>query len=372
MNNITALPDLQIGNIRINPPVIQGGMGVLVSGPGLVSAVSNAGALGILAAVGAGEDCEDRSLNYADRSSEGLRQMIAKTRSMTSNPFGINIMCVLSNYVELVRTAIEEKISVIISGAGLPLSLPSLAVGSETALVPVVSTARAADLICRTWKRRYDRLPDAIIVEGSKAGGHLGFSRDEIDSAPPELIDIVKDVIKVVKPYQVEGKATIPVIAAGGVFDGKDIATFMNVGAAGVQMGTRFVCTDECDASIEYKNSYVNCSEDDITIVQSPVGLPLRVVRNDFIKRIQAGGKDDFYCRYQCLRTCDPSKSSYCIADALKNAFDGNMNKGFTTCGANAYRINKIVPVRELLNELAEGCLEHLNPSLVESDLCTS
>ncbi len=361
MEKITALPDLVIGDIHINPPIIQGGMGVLVSGPNLASAVSREGALGVLAAVGAGEDGPDRNMRYADRSAAGLREMIRHTRTMTTNPIAVNIMCALSNYDELVQAADAEGISVIISGAGLPLRLPALVKNPVVKLVPVVSSGRAADIICRTWKRKHNRLPDAVIVEGTAAGGHLGFDLESIKTSPPSLKSLVQEVLQAVHEYREEDGRAIPVIAAGGVFSGTDIAEFLSMGASGVQMGTRFVCTDECDASLEYKNSYINCTEDDIIIIKSPVQLPLRVIRNPFVDKIINGGKSEFRCQYHCLSTCEPEKSSYCIANALKNASLGHMDEGFTTCGANAHRIDRIVPVRELLNELVNECLESLN-----------
>jgi NAD(P)H-dependent flavin oxidoreductase YrpB (nitropropane dioxygenase family) len=338
-------------------------MGVRVSGSRLASAVSNEGAFGVVASVGTGEEWPDRTLNYAARSYVSLRDMLQRTKSLTPNPFGVNIMCALTNYDDLVKAADEEEVAAIISGAGLPLRLPALVKHRNIKLIPIVSSGRAADLICRAWLRKHNRLPDAIVVEGHLAGGHLGFSLDNVVTSPASLESIVQDVLKVAASHTKNNGAMIPVIAAGGVFDGRDIARFLNLGANGVQMGTRFVCTDECDASPQYKEAYLKCRKEDILVIQSPVKLPLRVIRNSFVDRLQNGTKVPFRCPYHCLSTCEPDQSPFCIAEALVNAYRGDMSAGFATCGANAYRVDRIVSVRELIRELADECRLHLEPT---------
>lgn len=363
MKDVTSLPDLIIGDLRINPPIIQGGMGVRVSGSRLASAVSNEGALGVVASVGTGEEWPDRSLSYTARSYVSLRDMLQQTKSLTSNPIAVNIMCALTNYQDLVKAADEEEVAVIISGAGLPLKLPALVKHRSIKLIPIVSSGRAADLICRAWARKHNRLPDALVVEGSLAGGHLGFSMDDAVTSHIPLESIVLDVLSVTARYAKEHGVSIPVIAAGGVFNGSDIARFLNLGASGVQMATRFVCTHECDASLQYKEAYLNCRKEDILIIPSPLKLPLRVIRNSFVDRILGGEKVKFSCQYKCLATCEPDKSPYCIAQALVNSYRGNMREGFATCGANAYRVDRIVSVRELIQELVDECRLHLEPT---------
>ncbi|MPM24817.1 hypothetical protein SDC9_71303 [bioreactor metagenome] len=356
MNQTIELPDLVIGELHINPPIIQGGMGVLVSSSRLAAAVSNEGALGVVAAVGAGEDSDLKDLSYREWSMQGLRKILRKARTLTSNPIAVNVMCALSNYDDLVRSAAAEKVAAIISGAGLPLKLPELVPAADIKLIPVVSSARAAAIICRTWWKKYRRLPDALVVEGPSAGGHLGFSMQEISGPPIALESIVSSVLDYVRTVETEHNVRIPVIAAGGVFTGSDIARFLKLGAAGVQMGTRFVCTDECDASPLYKEAYLNCAREDIVIMESPVKLPLRVVRNAFVEKVLRGEKTAFRCHYHCLKNCRPETSPYCIANALKNAAAGRLSEGFVTCGSNAYRINHITSVKELIAELAVEC----------------
>ncbi|MFA5351599.1 MAG: nitronate monooxygenase family protein [Candidatus Omnitrophota bacterium] len=352
--------NLDIGDLRIELPIIQGGMGVRVSSYSLASAVSNEGALGVIAAVGLGEECGNEQRDYKMRSRAELTNIIRKTKSMTKNPFGVNIMCVLTNYDELVEAAQAESVDVIISGAGLPLRLPSLIKNNQTKLIPIVSSARAALIICSTWARRYKRLPDAIIVEGPLAGGHLGYSLAELaDENNFNLDKILSEVLVVTHAFE-NGKSHIPVIAAGGIFDGKDIARVMRLGASGVQMATRFVCTDECDVSLQYKEAYIAAEKEDIVVIKSPVGMPGRVIRNEFVKKVTEGEHISFGCEYQCLYTCETKKVNYCIAKALLNAYRGEMDKGFAMCGSNAYRIKKIVPVKDLIRELvteAEVCL---------------
>ncbi|MDP2830748.1 MAG: nitronate monooxygenase family protein [Candidatus Omnitrophota bacterium] len=348
----TEFKDLCIGDLKIRLPIIQGGMGVRVSNPSLVSAVSNEGALGVIAAVGLGEEVEFKELGYTQRSCASFTQSIRQTRQKTKNPFGVNIMCVLTNYEDLVNVAQNESVDVIISGAGLPLRLPALIKNTKTKLIPIVSSARAASIICSTWQRRYKRLPDALIVEGPLAGGHLGYSLAELeDKENVSLENILAKVVSVTQGFR-NGSTKIPGIAAGGIFDGKDIAKFIRLGADGVQMGTRFVCTHECDVAREYKEAYLAAKQEDIVVIKSPVGLPGRVIRNDFVKRIMRGERVDFNCEYHCLYTCDPKKVNYCIAKALLNASRGQMEKGFAMCGSNAYRLQKIVSVKELISEL--------------------
>ncbi len=344
---------LEIGDLKIDPPIIQGGMGVRVSGSKLVSAVSNEGALGVIASVGLGEECRDEKRDYKTRSRAEFTNIILDTRNMTKNPFGVNIMCALTNYDDLVDAAQQESVDVIISGAGLPLRLPSMIKNDKTKLVPIVSSARAAHIICTVWQRRYKRSPDAIVVEGPLAGGHLGYSIAELNDAVHFNLDkILKDVLAVVKLFEIKFKVKIPVIAAGGIFDRDDIERVLELGASGVQIATRFVCTHECDASIKYKEAYLNSRKEDIVIIKSPVGMPGRVIKNKFVERINNQEKIDFNCFYKCLVTCDPQKVNYCIAKALVNAYRGKLDDGFVMCGSNAYRIKKIISVKQLIAEL--------------------
>ena len=353
--------DLFIGDLKIEIPIVQGGMGVGVSVFGLASAVSNAGGLGVIASVGLDAEGDHIAGDYVARSRSALISAIRKTRAMTDKPFGVNIMCALTNYDDLVDATQQEGVDVIISGAGLPLKLPSLVKNTKTKLLPIVSSARAAGLICSVWQRRYKRLPDAIVVEGPLAGGHLGYSIEELkDSQHVYLEKILQEVVSIVRKFE-RNNLKIPVIAAGGIFDGKDIARVIRLGASGVQIATRFVCTHECDVALAYKEAYLSAKEEDIVIIQSPVGMPGRVISNDFVKNISKGERVDFGCTYLCLSTCDPKKVNYCIAKALVNASRGNMDKGFAMCGSNAYRINKIVSVKELFAELVEGARAVLN-----------
>lgn len=355
------LPDLIIGDLKINPPIFQGGMGVRVSATSLVSAVSKNGALGILASVGLGEEGLEH-LSYEERSREAFRQMIKEVQSRTLRPFGVNIMFALTNFDDLARVAFEENVAVIVSGAGLPLHLPSLATNDTTKLIPIVSSGRAAELICKTWLRRYDRLPDALVLEGPLAGGHLGFKFTElIADSMPLLEDLLSEVLVVVKRFESERKRKIPVIAGGGVFTGRDIARLLKRGASGVQMATRFVCTVECDAAEAYKKAYLECKAEDIVIILSPAGMPARVIKNRFVERIQSGERMKFNCPYRCLKTCDPYSANYCIAAALVSAYRGDLENGFVMSGANAWRNKKIYLVRDLIDEITAEAIDAYN-----------
>jgi NAD(P)H-dependent flavin oxidoreductase YrpB (nitropropane dioxygenase family) len=344
---------LKIGDLTASLPIIQGGMGVGISLSGLSAAVANQGGIGVIATAGIGMTESDFSTNFLESNIRALRDQIRKARELTSGIIGVNIMVALSNFSDMVKTAIEEKIDIIFSGAGLPLNLPQYLKGTHrTKLVPIVSSGKAARIISQKWRSDFGYIPDAIVVEGPMAGGHLGFKPDQIDNPDYSLENIIPDVLKQIKPIEEETGKTIPVIAGGGIYTGKDIYDIMALGAAGVQMGTRFVPTDECDASLEFKNCYINASKKDIGIIKSPVGLPGRVIMNDFIRNAMAGQKQPPRCPYHCIVTCDYKSSPYCIAAALLNAKKGKMKHGFAFAGQNAYRTTSIVSVKELVDTL--------------------
>lgn len=351
------LPDLIIGDIVINPPIIQGGMGVRVSKASLASAVSNEGALGVIASVGLGSE-EASETNYEFSSGQALVDEIKKAKELTTGYIGVNIMFALTNFESLANLAARAGADVIFSGAGLPLKLPEYVEGYQTKLVPIVSSARAARIVCTTWLKRYNRLPDAIVLEGALAGGHIGFNFTDIISGDHLTLEqMLYETKSIVSQYE-NGSRKIPLIAAGGVFTGKDISKMLKNGADGVQMATRFVCTKECDVSDEYKKAYILSTKDDIQVILSPVGMPARVIKNKFIERIEYGEKIKFRCPYRCLKTCDPNVVNYCIADSLVNSSKGCMEEGMVMCGANAYRVEKIVSVKDLISEINDEAIE--------------
>jgi NAD(P)H-dependent flavin oxidoreductase YrpB (nitropropane dioxygenase family) len=330
-------------------------MGVGISLSGLAVAVANEGGVGVISSAGLGLVYRHLSKDYLQANMLGLAEEIAKARKKTAGVIGVNIMVAMSNYADLVKTAIKEKIDIIFAGAGLPLDLPSfLTKDSKTNLVPIVSSGRAAKILCDKWLKNYGRLPDAIVVEGPKAGGHLGFKPEQIFDEEYSLDKLVEDVRSEIQPFEQEGNVRIPVIAAGGIYTGNDIYTIMKSGADAIQMGTRFVTTDECDASMEFKNSYITASESDIEIIKSPVGMPGRAIVNTFIDKVRNGLKHPLNCPFQCIKTCDVSSSPYCIISALFSAFKGNFEGGFAFAGSNAYRATKIQSVKELFAELKE------------------
>jgi nitronate monooxygenase len=346
------IPSLVIGDLKIPVPIIQGGMGVSVSKASLATAVSQAGGLGVIASVGLGEEIA-ASMHYEDRSCAALKSEIKKVKDK-GLPVGVNVMVALTNYGDLVTACAEAGADVLISGAGLPLRLPEYAGDSSMKLVPIVSSGRAAEIVCRSWEKKYLRFPDAIVVEGPLAGGHLGFKYEELlNGTVQNLETIVMETLIVAERYgQVAGRK-IPVIAAGGIFTGADIARFINMGASGVQMGTRFVATFECDVSEEYKQAFVDATLDDIALILSPVGLPARVLKTRFVQR-SLEQKQDFACYYKCLITCDADRANYCIADALLNSYRGRLDQGFPMCGQNVYRVKSIVSVSDLMQELIQ------------------
>ena len=350
-----SLPKLRIGNLVATLPIIQGGMGVGISLSGLASAVANQGGIGVIAVAGIGMQEPDSSKNYIEASVRALRNEIQKVKTLTKGIVGVNIMVALSNFYEMATVAINEGVDIIFAGAGLPLNLPSLISSSvKTKLVPIISSAKAANLITRRWFERYHYKPDAFVVEGPKAGGHLGFRLEQLTDANYQLENLVPEVVNEVKELEKTIDGTIPVIAAGGVYNGYDINRYLSLGASGVQMATRFVGTKECDASDSFKQAYIQCEEKDIVIINSPLGLPGRAIRNNFINNVEAGKKKPFSCPYHCIVTCNYKKSPYCIASALMQAKKGNLDNGFAFAGSNAYRVKEIVSVEHLINELRE------------------
>lgn len=350
---------LRIGNLVIAVPIVQGGMGVGISLSGMAAAVANEGGVGVISSAGLGLLYRKAGADYIDASIQGLKEEIRKAREKTVGVIGVNVMVAMSNFADMVKTAIAEKADIIFSGAGLPLDMPSyLKSDSTTKLVPIVSSGRAAKIICEKWKKEYNYLPDAIVVEGPKAGGHLGFKAEQISDENFSLEHLIPEVVATVKIFETEYNVTIPVIAAGGVYTGQNIRDIMNLGASGVQMGTRFVTTTECDASEAFKQTYINATEADIEIIKSPVGMPGRAIGNSFIDKVRLGYKQPIRCPFKCIRTCDVSSSPYCIITALFNAFKGNFENGYAFAGTNAYLAQKIISVKETFNDIKKEYLD--------------
>jgi nitronate monooxygenase len=350
------IPLLEIGGRKVK--LIQGGMGVGISGANLASAVANEGGLGVIASVGLNE-IGGYSGKYEESSARALGDEIKLARSKTNNKgaLGINILRALTNYESLVRTSADAGIDFIISGAGLPLDLPSyLGDNKKTKLIPIVSSARAAGIIIKTWKKRYDYALEGIIVEGPKAGGHLGFKPEQIFDSNCSLEKLIPEVVDVVRNYESERK--IPVVAAGGIYYGGDIKKFLELGASGVQMATRFVTTEECDADIRFKQAYIDCKKDDLVIIESPVGMPGRAIKNKFLQKVKDGKMHPVECPYYCLITCAQKDSPYCIARALVEARAGKFDNGFVFAGANAHLCKEIIPVRRVFEKLNQEYLE--------------
>lgn len=347
------MKSFNIGDLKISLPIIQGGMGVGVSLSGLAAAVANEGGIGVISAAGMGLVHKNSSKEYFAACLDGLRKEIRTAREKSKGIIGVNIMVALSDFADLVKTSIAEKVDVIFAGAGLPLDMPSfLTKDSVTKLVPIVSSARAFTLICNKWKQNFDYLPDAVVVEGPKAGGHLGYKENQLTDENHSLEHILVDVVAQAKKVEEETGKKIPVIAAGGLYTGEDIYKIMQLGADGVQLGSVFVTTEECDANISFKNTYINGHKEDIKIIKSPVGMPGRAFEGEFIERVKQGLTKPKTCPFNCIKTCNFTTSPYCIVVALYNAAKGNLKHGFVFAGANAYMAEKIMSVKETMLKL--------------------
>jgi len=343
----------KIGDLTIPIPIIQGGMGIGISLSGLASAVANMGGIGVISSVGIGLINSSAERNPRKRNIEAIRQEIRKARQATKGILGVNIMSVITDFSDMVKTSIEEGIDIIFSGAGMPLDLPRyLSKDSKTRLAPIVSSARAATILCRKWKQNFDYLPDALVVEGPKAGGHLGFKNSQLEDKNHSLEQLVSDVTEVSRQMKDEYNKDIPVIAAGGIYTGSDMYEIMKKGASGVQLGTRFVATEECDASKAFKDTFVQARSQDVRIIKSPVGMPGRTITNTFLDEAEAGQRRPTACKYNCIKSCNPKTTSYCIANALIAAYKGNLSDGFAFSGSNVDQVKGITTVPEVFREI--------------------
>ena len=348
------LKPLIIGDLKAEVPIIQGGMGVGISLSSLAGAVAKEGAIGIISAAQPGyKDEKSFGEHSAETNFEALKYHIKEAKRISNGGIiGVNVMRASRRYDEYIKCCIDGGADIIISGAGLPIELPALVAGSNVKFAPIVSSLKAIKVLFKMWDRRYKTVSDFVVIEGPKAGGHLGFTPEQLEKNDfSDYDEEVKKIIEYVKEFEEKYNKSIPVIFAGGVYDRSDIDHYMSLGCAGVQMATRFVATEECDADIKYKMAYVNAKKEDIVIVKSPVGMPGRAIRNDFIKLREKERENVTKC-YRCLDHCNPADTPYCITSALVRAVKGDVDNSLIFCGENAYRIDKIVTVKELIDEL--------------------
>ncbi|MBN2408556.1 MAG: nitronate monooxygenase [Candidatus Aminicenantes bacterium] len=351
------LPGLRIGDKTADIAIVQGGMGVGISLSNLASAVAREGGIGVIAANAIGMTEDDYYDDPLGANVRALRRELREARRKSDGLIGVNIMVAVDCFHRLLDVAVEEKADILFLGAGLPIKgIPVRAIReSNVQVVPIVSSGRAARLIFRSWEKHYGDIPDGVVVEGPRAGGHLGFKPEQIDHPDFELEWILPEVFQALGEFEARWNRSLPVIAAGGIFTGEDIYRFLQLGAKGVQLGTRFVATHECDADVRFKQAYLACREEDIIIIQSPVGLPGRAIRGPFLKAIARGEKKLFRCPSRCLQSCEAGKARYCISEALDSARKGDLENGFAFCGANAHRVEAIVPVKQLIAGLKQG-----------------
>ncbi len=345
---------LNIGGLIPKLPIIQGGMGICVSLSGLASAVANEGGIGVISAVGIGMLEPNYRKKFRESNKIALTKEIRKAREKSDGIIGVNIMMAITDFDEMLKIALDEKVDVVFIGAGLFLKKPEMPEGCTTKFVPKVSSARAARVIFNYWADKYNCVPDAVVVEGPMCGGHVGFKKNELLNVQKPLHELIEETVAIIKPFEERFNIEIPVIAAGGIYTGKDMYEIMEAGASAVKMGTRFVTTHECDVSDAFKQNYLRASAEDITLIDSPVGLPGRVITNPFVKKIQAGEMMPINCAWKCLKTCDYKKAPFCIASALFNAAQGNLDEGFSFAGSKAYLAERIMSVKETINQIMQ------------------
>lgn len=348
------LPNLKIGNLTAKYPIIQGGMGVGISLSSLAGAVAKAGGIGVISAAQPGWRDPEFARDPLSANLRALAFHIRRAKEISNGGIiGVNIMCALTHYEEYVRCCIENGADLIISGAGLPTDLPKYTAGSSIKLAPIVSPPRTAKVLLKLWDNHYHRVPDLVVIEGPAAGGHLGYSAETVEeTARRGYDDEIREILQIVHCYEEKYACTIPVVFAGGVYTHEDILHYLSLGCAGVQMATRFVVTEECDADPRYKQAYLNAKKEDITIMHSPVGMPGRAIRNPFLTEREQEREKISHC-YQCLKKCDKASIPYCITTALARAADGDTDNALLFCGENAWRLDHMTTVPELMAELA-------------------
>ena len=348
------MKNLKIGDKITRFPLIQGGMGVGISLGRLAGSVAKEGGIGIISTAQIGYRDPGFDKNPAEANARAIETEMKKARAISPDGIiGYNIMTALKEYAAHVKAAVKAGADIIICGAGLPTELPALTEGSSVKIAPIVSTDRSAKVILKYWDRKYRRTADLVVIEGPLAGGHLGFQKEELCSYTEESYgEEIKKIIGTVRTYGEKYQTRIPVVVAGGIYDSEDVKRVMALGADGVQVATRFVTTEECDADIRYKEAYINASEEDIQIVKSPVGMPGRAIMNSFMERVMGGEKIPHSPCHGCLAKCSPADIPYCITDGLIDAVKGNIEKGLLFCGAKAYKAEKIETVSEVIQAL--------------------
>jgi nitronate monooxygenase len=344
------LPKLKIRHFETKYPVIQAGMGVRVGNSTLAAETIKLGGAGTIASVGLG-DIEKSKRDFVNESNRVLIEEIRRAKELTNGqgPIGINVMFALSNYGETIKAAVKEGIDFILSGAGIPLPLPEYVGNANIALIPIISGARVLKILLSAWKRKYNRAPDAIIVEGPLCGGHLGFSLDQLEAPETCSLEIL---YKEVKDVLDEFGCDIPIIAAGKACSRADIEYNLQLGYDGVQIGTFFITTEEAGMDIKSKEVYINAKTEDVVVIKSPVGLPVRVLKTPLVERVLSGQREKFGCPYRCLRTCNPEKAPFCIAKALLATWSGDVENGLYMTGCNVEAMNKVIALKDFFNTL--------------------
>ena len=344
---------LKIGKKYTKLPLIQGGMGIGISLGGLAGAVAAEGGAGVISAaqIGFREPDFDEELFTANL--RAIHKEVEKARALSKEGvIGMNIMTAMNGYESYVREAVKAGMDFIVSGAGLPVDLPAYTEGSDTAIAPIVSTEKSASVILKYWDKKYKKIPDLLIVEGPKAGGHLGFTKEQLEFfTENKYKEEIGAILRLVKTYEEKYGEKIPVILAGGIDSREKAEEAFSIGADGIQVATRFVTTKECDAASEYKEAYVKAKKEDICIVKSPVGMPGRAIHNAFLEKVERGEKKLCKC-HKCLHRCNPGEIPYCITDALIQAAEGNVEDALIFCGANAWKISEIQTVSQVVREL--------------------
>lgn len=345
---------LDLNGLLFPVPILQGAMGIGFSLHGLASQVAIQGGGGLIASTEIGFRESDYDKRPLDANLRALKNELVLAFDSVKGypkrgPIGVNILASTKNYEAYVKAAINGGAEFLVSGGSLPLSLPSLVQGSNIKLIPVISSVRAAKILLKNWSKKYNRYPDAFILEGPGAGAHLGFKMGEVEEQRGAFYSAIGALKRELQMYP-----SIKLIVAGGIDTKEDCSKVLSCGADGIQMGSRFILTQECDISPSTKSAYLAAENRDITLLESPLGIPARVLRNDLVTALQNGERFQIDCD-NCFSNCQGPEASFCIKNALLETAKGNTKDGLLYIGSKGGGRKRLDSVADVFTEFTKG-----------------
>lgn len=338
---------IKFDRFTLDNPIVQGGMGIGISLGNLAGHVARLGGMGTISSVGIGFREKDYFTNRLEANKRALKKEFEKAKEIAKGKgmIAVNIMTAITEFKELASYAAKIGVDALVCGAGIPKELPEYVKDSKTLIAPIVSSKRALDLIVRLWSKRYDRLPDFVVIEGKEAGGHLGYSLEDLGEEN-NLSETLEDIVN----YKKENSYKFPLVVAGSIRDSAEAKYYFDRGADAIQVGTKFIATHEADVSEEFKNKITKASSEDLEIFISPVGMPGRIVKTKFSEKVKELGRIKPTRCVNCLKPCNPKTTKYCISDALMNSASGKPEEGIVFSGTNIDTVNEVLSVEEVFD----------------------